>query len=176
MTNWARGRSQVFKRTVKVGAHSTSVHLEDAFWAALKDIAAAQATPLGQLVATIDKERRSGGHANLSSAIRLFVLEFYRSRMQPGPQEQPSMPKRVKAPCGKSLLRRRMIMLDRRESTMTLEDPFWTALTGIAAAQGTTINQLVAAIDSERRRAHHANLTSVTRLFVLDYYRSRMQP
>jgi predicted DNA-binding ribbon-helix-helix protein len=59
------------------------VAVENAFWDALKEIAAAQGTPLGQLVATIDKQRRSGGHANLSSAIRLFVLDYYRSRVQP---------------------------------------------------------------------------------------------
>jgi predicted DNA-binding ribbon-helix-helix protein len=58
----------------------TSVHLENAFWDALKEIAAAQGTPVGRLVATIDSERQ---HANLSSAVRLFVLDYYRSRMQP---------------------------------------------------------------------------------------------
>jgi predicted DNA-binding ribbon-helix-helix protein len=78
-----RGKSQVFKRSVKLGAHSTSVHLEDAFWAALKDIAATQGIPVTDLIATIGKERRSGGHANLSSAIRLFVLDHYRSRVRP---------------------------------------------------------------------------------------------
>jgi predicted DNA-binding ribbon-helix-helix protein len=58
----------------------TSVHLGNAFWVALKEIAAAQETPVGRLVATIDNERQ---YPNLSSAIRLFVLEYYRSRMQP---------------------------------------------------------------------------------------------
>jgi predicted DNA-binding ribbon-helix-helix protein len=55
----------------------TSVHLEDAFWVALKEIAAAQGTPVGRLVATIDSERQ---HANLSSAVRLFVLDYYRQQ------------------------------------------------------------------------------------------------
>jgi hypothetical protein len=35
---------------------------------------------------------------------------------------------------------------------------------------------LIATIDIERRMAHHLNLSSVIGLFVLDYYRSRMQP
>ena len=75
-----RGKSEVAKRSVTVGGHMTSVHLEDAFWVALKEIAAAQGTPVGRLVATIDSERQ---HANLSSAVRLFVLDYYRRRMQP---------------------------------------------------------------------------------------------
>ena len=72
-----RGKSQVAKRSVTVGGHMTSVHLEDAFWVALKEIAAAQGTPVGRLVATIDSERQ---HANLSSAVRLFVLDYYRQQ------------------------------------------------------------------------------------------------
>jgi predicted DNA-binding ribbon-helix-helix protein len=56
---------------------------------------------------------------------------------------------------------------------MTLESAFWDALKAIATAQGTTIDQLIATIDSERQ---HANLSSATRLFVLNYYRRRMQP
>jgi predicted DNA-binding ribbon-helix-helix protein len=54
---------------------------------------------------------------------------------------------------------------------VTVEDAFWAALQEIAAAQGTTISQLIAAIDSERRKRQHINLSSAIRLFVLDYYR-----
>jgi predicted DNA-binding ribbon-helix-helix protein len=54
--------------------------------AALKEIAAAQSTPVNHLVETIDRERRKRQHANLSSAIRLFVLDYYCSRCSP---EQP---------------------------------------------------------------------------------------
>ena len=74
------GKSLVVKRTVSVGGHKTSVGLENAFLAALKEIAAAQSTPVNHLVETIDRERRERQHANLSSAIRLFVLDYYRSR------------------------------------------------------------------------------------------------
>ena len=70
--------SLVIKRSVFFGGFKTSVHLEDAFWVALKEIAAAQGTPVGRLVATIDSERQ---HANLSSAVRLFVLDYYRQQM-----------------------------------------------------------------------------------------------
>jgi predicted DNA-binding ribbon-helix-helix protein len=74
-----RGKSLVVKRSARLDGHKTSVTLEDAFWNALKNIAAAQETSLSRLVATIDSERQ---YANLSSAVRLFVLEFYHSRMR----------------------------------------------------------------------------------------------
>jgi predicted DNA-binding ribbon-helix-helix protein len=66
-----------------LNGHKTSVSVETAFWEGLKAIAAAQGTTINQLVAAIDSERRSGGHLNLSSAIRLFVLNYYRSKMRP---------------------------------------------------------------------------------------------
>jgi predicted DNA-binding ribbon-helix-helix protein len=47
------------------------------------EIAAAQATTIDRLIATIDQEGRERQHINLSSAIRLFVLDYCRSRMQP---------------------------------------------------------------------------------------------
>jgi predicted DNA-binding ribbon-helix-helix protein len=69
--------SLVVKRSIVVVGHKTSVSLEDAFWNSLKEIAGSCNVTLSQLVATIDSERR---HGNLSSAIRLFVLDFYRSQ------------------------------------------------------------------------------------------------
>ena len=50
--------------------------LEDAFWKGLKEIADQRNVTLSDLVANIDSQRR---HGNLSSAIRLFVLDYYRS-------------------------------------------------------------------------------------------------
>jgi len=67
----------IVKRSIVVAGHKTSVSLEDAFWHALKDIARERAQSLRSLVAEIDA-RRSGG--NLSSAVRLFVLDHYRRR------------------------------------------------------------------------------------------------
>jgi predicted DNA-binding ribbon-helix-helix protein len=78
-----RGKSQVFKRSIRLDGHKTSVSLETAFWDELKGIADAQGVRVGQLIATIDGERRERQHTNLSSVIRLFVLEYYRGRMQP---------------------------------------------------------------------------------------------
>jgi predicted DNA-binding ribbon-helix-helix protein len=68
-------KSQVAKRSIVVAGHKTSVSLEDAFWNGLKEIAGRRDITLSDLVAAIDSQRH---HGNLSSAIRLFVLEFYR--------------------------------------------------------------------------------------------------
>jgi predicted DNA-binding ribbon-helix-helix protein len=70
-------KSPVVKRSIVIAGHKTSVSLEDAFWKGLKDIAIARNINLSDLVASIDSERRQG---NLSSAIRLFVLDHYRAQ------------------------------------------------------------------------------------------------
>ncbi len=69
-------KSPVVKRSIVIAGHKTSVSLEDAFWDALKEIAASRRLTLSDLVATIDSSRSQG---NLSSAIRLFVLDHYRA-------------------------------------------------------------------------------------------------
>jgi predicted DNA-binding ribbon-helix-helix protein len=69
-------KSSVVKRSIVIGGHKTSVSLEDAFWIGLKEIAHAQRAPLTALVAEIDQARQQG---NLSSAIRLFVLDHVRT-------------------------------------------------------------------------------------------------
>ncbi len=69
-------KSPVVKRSIVITGHKTSVSLEDAFWTGLKDIATARNQTLSELVASIDADRRQG---NLSSAIRLFVLDHYRA-------------------------------------------------------------------------------------------------
>jgi predicted DNA-binding ribbon-helix-helix protein len=67
-------KSLVVKRSVVVAGHKTSVSLEDAFWKSLKEIAGYRHLTLSALLVAIDSERH---HGNLSSAIRLFVLNFY---------------------------------------------------------------------------------------------------
>jgi predicted DNA-binding ribbon-helix-helix protein len=69
-------KSQVVKRSIVIAGHKTSVSLEEAFWKGLKDIAADRGMTLSDVVATIDTDRQ---HGNLSSAIRLFVLDHYRA-------------------------------------------------------------------------------------------------
>jgi predicted DNA-binding ribbon-helix-helix protein len=68
-------KSLVVKRSVVLSGHKTSVSLEDAFWKGLKEIARQRDMTLSDLIASIDNDRQYG---NLSSAIRLFVLDFYR--------------------------------------------------------------------------------------------------
>ena len=70
-------KSPVIKRSIVIAGHRTSVSLEDAFWKTLKEIAQARRTSLADLIGTIDDQRRGG---NLSSAIRVFVLDHYRGR------------------------------------------------------------------------------------------------
>jgi len=71
-------KSLVLKRSIVIAGHKTSVSLEDAFWNALREIATARQSTLSDLVATIDADRQ---HSNLSSAIRVFVLSFFRDRL-----------------------------------------------------------------------------------------------
>ena len=69
-------KSQIVKRSIVIAGHKTSVSLEDAFWISLKEIAKGRKMTLSDLVASIDIDRR---HGNLSSTIRLLVLDHYRS-------------------------------------------------------------------------------------------------
>ena len=70
-------KSPVVKRSIVVAGHKTSVSLEEAFWNGMKEISALRNITLSELVGQIDSNRQQG---NLSSAIRLFVLEHFRSR------------------------------------------------------------------------------------------------
>ena len=71
-----RMKSSIVKRSVVIDGHKTSVSLEDQFWSGLKEIAHAQEATLSKLVTKIDETRQ---HGNLSSAIRLFVLDRVRA-------------------------------------------------------------------------------------------------
>lgn len=63
--------AEIKRRSVTIAGHRTSVSVENIFWAALKDIARSRGISVNRLVAHID-EGRTG---NLSSAIRVFVIE-----------------------------------------------------------------------------------------------------
>jgi predicted DNA-binding ribbon-helix-helix protein len=71
--------STVIKRSIVIDRHKTSISIEDVFWASLKDIARERGSTLSDLVASIDETR--GGGSNLSSAIRVFILDYYRARL-----------------------------------------------------------------------------------------------
>jgi predicted DNA-binding ribbon-helix-helix protein len=67
--------SVVVKRSIVLHGHKTSVSLEDQFWDALRDVARRERVTLSELVGKID-HNRSG--RNLSSAIRVFILDYFR--------------------------------------------------------------------------------------------------
>ena len=69
--------SSVKKRSVAFRTRKTSISLEDEFWEAINHIAQLRQMPLGKIVGLIEDGHRE---ANLSSAIRVFVLEYYRSQ------------------------------------------------------------------------------------------------
>jgi predicted DNA-binding ribbon-helix-helix protein len=64
-----QGIQYVFGQTLSV---------EDEFWDSLKEIAGERGTTLAAMIGAIDGDRK---HANLSSAVRLFVLGFYRDQI-----------------------------------------------------------------------------------------------
>ena len=66
------------KRSIVIAGHQTSISIEEPFWKGLREIAAAKDMTLSELVASIDKDRRRN---NLSSHIRLYVLEYYQAKV-----------------------------------------------------------------------------------------------
>jgi predicted DNA-binding ribbon-helix-helix protein len=74
-------KSPVVKRSIVVAGHKTSVSLEEAFWNGMKDISHERNLTLSELVGEIDGKRQQG---NLSSAIRLFVLDYFKRAANSG--------------------------------------------------------------------------------------------
>lgn len=71
-------QSAIIKRSIIIDGHKTSVSLEDEFWNGLKEIGKVQKITLSSLVHDIDVRRVQG---NLSSALRLFVLDHFRAQI-----------------------------------------------------------------------------------------------
>jgi predicted DNA-binding ribbon-helix-helix protein len=65
----------MIKRSVRISGHPTSISIETVFWDALRGIAANLRLSVNALIAAVDAER----NGNLSSAIRIFVLEACRN-------------------------------------------------------------------------------------------------
>jgi predicted DNA-binding ribbon-helix-helix protein len=95
-------KSPVVKRSIVIAGHKTSVSLEDAFWRGLKEIANSRHMTLSDLVGSIDSERK---HGNLSSAIRLFVLNHYQARPNYEGQNRPAREIMMMPPQAVSVLR-----------------------------------------------------------------------
>ena len=70
------------KRSLTVAGHRTSISLEDPFWQGLTEIATARRSSIAGLVASLDRSRPAG--TNLSAAIRVFVLDWYRKQAKRG--------------------------------------------------------------------------------------------
>src|SRR3978361_1092605 len=94
-------KSPVVKRSIVVAGHKTSVSLEEAFWNGMKEISGLRDMTLSELVGEIDSNRQPG---NLSSAIRLFVLDYFRSRAMAGPDATPPAPESRSAGGGRATI------------------------------------------------------------------------
>ena len=69
--------SPVLKRSIRLAGNKTSISLENPFWNCLREIAHSENIPVDTLIERIDTERT---RHNLSSAVRLFVLGYVRTR------------------------------------------------------------------------------------------------
>jgi predicted DNA-binding ribbon-helix-helix protein len=68
------------KRSIRIAGRKTSMCLEDAFWVALKEIAAAEGVTVHELAERVESRRTE----NLSSALRVHVLTYFRNGSGPG--------------------------------------------------------------------------------------------
>jgi predicted DNA-binding ribbon-helix-helix protein len=80
-------KSAVAKRSVVIGGHKTSVSLEEPFWNEVRSIAEASQLSVSNLLQKIDGERQN---ANLSSAIRVYVLHHLRGQANAASQSEPA--------------------------------------------------------------------------------------
>jgi predicted DNA-binding ribbon-helix-helix protein len=68
-------KSPAMRRSILLGGRKTSVCLEGAFWSGMREISRERGKTLYELISEIDRNRQ---HSNLSSAIRVFVLDHFR--------------------------------------------------------------------------------------------------
>jgi predicted DNA-binding ribbon-helix-helix protein len=66
------------KRSLTVAGHRTSISIEEPFWDGLAEMAAARKSSVAAVVASIDRSRAAG--TNLSAAVRIAVLGWYRKK------------------------------------------------------------------------------------------------
>ena len=81
-------KSTLARRSVTLGGRKTSVHLEDAFWKALCELAQRWHVTPSELIEEINAKRKQ---PNLSSAIRMFVLEAYQDQIRHSDPSKPSV-------------------------------------------------------------------------------------
>ena len=75
----------ITKRSVVIDGQKTSISLELPFWTAVRDISEARAITVSDLLEEIDRGRTD---ANLSSAVRVFVLDYVRQQISLAKHEQ----------------------------------------------------------------------------------------
>ncbi|MBT3916802.1 MAG: ribbon-helix-helix domain-containing protein [Rhodospirillaceae bacterium] len=73
-------RSAIRKRSVLISGHRTSISLEEAFWLKLKELGDGHGKSINQMVTEIDNDRLDNPNGNLSSAIRVYILEQLEAR------------------------------------------------------------------------------------------------
>jgi predicted DNA-binding ribbon-helix-helix protein len=78
-------KSTIVKHSVVINGHKTSVSLEPAFWSIVREIASGENTTVSAVLRRVDGDRK---HSNLSSAVRVYVLEHVRAQV--AAQEMPS--------------------------------------------------------------------------------------
>jgi predicted DNA-binding ribbon-helix-helix protein len=76
-------KSSIVKHSVVIGGHKTSVSLETPFWNAVRELARTRAMTVSDLLREIDQARHD--NANLSSAVRVYVLESVRRHVATSP-------------------------------------------------------------------------------------------
>ena len=81
-TSARRKNSTVLKRSIELARRKTSVSLENEFWEALGEIARNKNIPIAVLIEQIHNNRTG---SNLSSSIRLFVLNYFKTVSRPSP-------------------------------------------------------------------------------------------
>jgi predicted DNA-binding ribbon-helix-helix protein len=79
----------VLKRSVSIAGHRTSISLEEPFWEGLREVAEREKRSVQSLIGRIDAER---GEQNLSSAIRVFVLNDLQNRLEAADQRTGGAP------------------------------------------------------------------------------------
>jgi predicted DNA-binding ribbon-helix-helix protein len=85
-------QTTIHKRSVLISGRKTSVSLEDQFWQAVQDIAQEKKISVRDMIDGINKSRI---HKNLSSAVRLYVLQHYQSHIQQGTPDCARSPGKV---------------------------------------------------------------------------------
>lgn len=70
----------VMKRSINISNHSTSIFIEEEFWQGLKEIAFEKKISVPALISEIDRESLSAENSNLSSRVKVYVLQYYRGK------------------------------------------------------------------------------------------------